>query len=503
MRVACLRVPDLPLVAWLRAEPELAGAALAISAGSGPRAEIVAVSPAAARLGVCARQSVAQARTLCADLALRACAPALERSAREALRDAALSFSPRTEAAPPGTGVHAAEAAVFLDASGITALFCSEAGFATALAARAASLGLPALVALAGSRAVALLAARARGEPGEVRVLAPGREAAWLAPLAVDLLDPSDALAETLTRFGIRRLGELARLPAKALATRLGPEAVRLAALARGEADPVPIEATRETTLEEALELEAPLERLEPLAFALRGLLARFVARLELRGLACGELELELGLASGGRDARRVGLAAPTLDPKTLLRLVCLALEAHPPHDAVETLRLATSGVPVRADQLDLFRTAGPAPALLGRTLAELEALCGAGRVGAPVHPDSHRADAFSLESFALTRGSTTATAKRVAEPVQALRALRPPVPAQVRTERGMPQWIQSAVACGLVLGCAGPWRTTGGWWSSEHFAHDHFDVRTSDGTVSRLRHDRIQRAWHVDGVYD
>lgn len=503
MRVACLRVADLPLVAWLRAEPELAGSVLAVAAGAGPRAEIVAVSDAAARAGVRARQTVAQARTICAELRLRTCAPALERSAREALRDAALSFSPRTEAAPPGTGVHAAEAAVFLEASGVASLFRSEAGFATALVARAAALGLPALVAVAGSRAVALLAARVPGEPLEVRVLAPDREAAWLAPLSVDLLAPSDTLADVLTRFGIRRLGELARIPAKALATRLGPEAVQLAALARGEPDPIPIEATRETTLEEELELEAPLERLEPLAFALRGLLARLATRLEVRGLACGVLALELGLSSGGREARRVGLAAPTSDPRTLLRLICLALETHPPQAAVERVRLATSGVPARTDQLDLFRPAGPAPALLGRTLAELEAICGPGRVGAPVLPDSHRVDAFALEPFALTHAPAPAEGTTPSGPVQALRALRPPVPAQVRTERGLPQWLHSAVASGFVLGCAGPWRTTGGWWSSERFAHDHFDVQTSDGTVSRLRHDRIQHAWHVDGVYD
>ena len=503
MRVACLRVPDLPLAARLRAEPELAGAPLVIAAAAGSRAEIVSVATAAAREGVRAGQSVAQARTLCAGLVLRTCAPALERGARDALRDAALSFSARTENAPPGTGAYNAEAACFLDASGTGRLFRSESGFATALAARAGALGLPAFVSVASSRTAALLAARAPGDPGDVRVLAPGQEAAWLAPLAVDLADPPDDLAETLTRFGIRRLGELARLPARALATRLGPEALRLAKLARGESDDLPLEVTLQAGFEEATELEAPLERLEPLAFVLRALLGRLTARLEARGLACGELGLDLGLAEGGCEARRVGLAAPTTDLRTLLRLACLALEAHPPRSAVASVGVTTSGTAVRTDQLDLFRPAGPPPALLGRTLAELESLCGAGRVGAPGLPDDLRADAFSLEPFPLTRSSALAPKPASATPVQALRALRPPVAAQVRLSRGTPHWLHSAVANGAVLGCAGPWRTTGSWWSSERFAHDHYDVRTSDGIVSRLRHDRIQRSWHVDGVYD
>ena len=503
MRVACLRVPDLPLAARLRAEPELAGAPLAVAAGAGPRAEIVSVSAAAAREGVRARQSAAQARTRCAGLVLRACAPALERAARDALRDAALSFSPRAEDAPPAASAYAAEAACFLDASGIGRLFRSEAGFATALAARAGALGLPALVSVAGSRTAALLAARAPGEPGEVRVLAPGREAAWLAPLAIDLADPPDDLAEALTRFGIRSLGDLARLPVRALATRLGPGALRLTRLARGESDAVPIEVTPPTGFEETIELEAPLERLEPLAFVLRGLLGRLTARLEARGLACGDLGLDLGLAEGGREARRVGLAAPTTDLRALLRLACLAIESHPPRAAVTSMGVKTSGTAVRAGQLDLFRPAGPAPALLGRTLAELESLCGAGRVGAPVLLDGFRTDTFALEPFPLTGARARAPEPAPPAPAQALRALRPPVAAQVRIARGAPRWIHSAVASGAVLGCAGPWRTTGGWWSSERFAHDHYDVRTSDGIVSRLRHDRLRRSWHVDGVYD
>ena len=65
MRVACCLVPDLPLAAQLRAEPELAGLPLALVSGPGPRAEIVGVSPQAERLGVRRRGSVANARARC------------------------------------------------------------------------------------------------------------------------------------------------------------------------------------------------------------------------------------------------------------------------------------------------------------------------------------------------------------------------------------------------------------------------------------------------------
>src|SRR5690606_28729649 len=140
---------------------------------------------------------------------------------------------------------------------------------------------------------------------GATRLLAPGEDAAFLEPLPVDLLDPDDTLAETLTRFGICRVGALLALPAAALATRLGPEAAALVAALRGAAPGAaggaepPIPVPRATRLEEAIDLDAPIDRLEPLSFVLRGLLSRLLGRLGARHLACAELELTLQLAAG------------------------------------------------------------------------------------------------------------------------------------------------------------------------------------------------------------
>ena len=83
-------------------------------------------------------------------------------------------------------------------------------------------------------------------------------------------------------------------------------------------------------------------------------------------------------------------------------------------------------------------------------------------------------------------------------------RALRPPLRAEVHAPHGSPERIRSALANGEVLHCAGPWRTTGAWWSTEErFAFDHFDIATSDGHVFRLRRDLIRSLWEIDAVYD
>jgi len=505
-RFACMLVPALPAAAQLRAHPELAESPLAVVSEPGPRATVLSVSSAAARAGVHPGTTLAHARAVCSALVLRVSHPALERAARDALFDVALSVSPRAEPVAPGSGARAGEAAVHLDASGLGQLFASETALASALIERARAQGLPAVATVATSRALALLAARnlaAQRSIGATCVVAPGEEASFLAPLSVDLLALGDAVAETLTRFGIYRLGALFALSPAVVATRLGAGLATALAVLRGAQREAPIPAPHGLRLEEAVSAESPLDQLEALLFVVGGLLSRLFARLALRHLACADLELEFVLADSSRHALRLRLAAPTTDTRVWLRRLRIALERDPPRAPVDTISVATEGSPARRDQLDLFRPAGPAPATLDNLLAELEVLCGPGRVGAPRIADDHHPGAFAMGAFA-PNSFPSHPPKAPQAPVLVLRALRPPTPAQVRLDAGRPTTLRSAVANGDVLHCAGPWRHTGGWWSeADRFAFDCFDVATDDGLVVRLRHDRLRDAWHIDAVYD
>ena len=518
MRIACARVADLPLAAELRAHPELRGRPLAIADGAGARAEVLCVSREATRAGVRSGTSAAHARSLCAGLAVRVASPALEQAARDALLDAAFSCAPRAALAPRSGGAFATEAAVFADAAGTGALFRSEAGFATALAERIQALGLTADVAVASSRGVARIAVRQLGSDtlacqnrderdmgGRVLALRPERERSFLAPLPIDLLDPGDALAEALTRFGVHTVRDLIALPRRGLATRLGAGALELLRIACGEAIETPLPEAPDLHLVEAIDLDAPEGRLEPLLFVIQGLLSRLIERLGVRHLGCGDLDLSLDLADGARDARRIGVAAPCSDLRVLVRLARHALEAHGLAAPVACVKIATRASLLQRDQLDLFRPAGPAPAALGEMLAALQSLCGDARVGAPVAVDTHHPDSSGLAPFALSALPRSAS---VPDPgaagTLALRALRPPLPAQVRRHQQSPAWIRSAIANGRVVRCAGPWRTTGGWWSAEErFAFDQFDVQSEDGVVVRQRFDHVRREWQIDAVYD
>lgn len=498
MRCVCLYVPALPLAAWLRAQPDLYGVALAISEAPGPRARLVAVSPEAVRGGVEVGLTTAQAQARLASLQVQPSSPELLRAAQAALGDVAESFSPRVEEA--GDGV------VYFDASGLSSSFASEDKLVQAAARRAEALGLPAQVGLAGSKAAAYLAAR---DGGGVTVLPSGEEWSFLSPVAVELLAPSRELAATLRRWGIRTIGELAALPTAAAVTRLGPEGARLVALARGD-DSCPLQ-TRPATLsfEEGIELDYGIEMVEPLLFVLRALLERLIARLQVRALVCGDLRLSLRLSTRAREERTVVVAAPSNDGKSLLALLRLHLELQPAAAAVEGVCLRALPERLRPAQLDLFRPSGPAPARLATTLARLTALCGADRVGTPAVVADHRPDSYGVEPFVVGETSGAAIVREAPAcgpdvlSLLALRALRPPREIEVLCQRDRPHLVRGDGLSGRVIQVAGPWRHQGSWWNEAQYARDYYDAQLSDGGVYRIYCDLRSSKWFLEGSYD
>jgi protein ImuB len=486
-RFACLWIPDLPLAAALRAEPELAGKPLAIVDAS-PRASPAIVA------GWLSGLTVAQARAVRPDLLVRPISLEGIASAREALVDVALSVTPRVE--ERGSGI------AYLDLEGTEALFPTKPGLLLALDRRLKEVGLEqASAGIAPTRTAALLAARHRGG---WHVVDDGELARFLEPLPLDLLEPSDTLCDRLARWGVRTLGALGRIPLPSLGARLGEEGVWLARRARGQ-DLVPFEpAPPRLAFEESADPGHAVADLETLAFHLRGALERIARRLELRALAVRELLVECELEDGQTYARTVGLGGATREVATLTSLARLALEKDPPQEPVERLRVIATPGAVETAQLDLFLPPRIAPAELAMTVARLEALCGPGRVGAPVCADSHRPDVAPVERFAERREPGARADAPLPRPTMALRAVRPPRALRVWTRDGAPERVQRGQGrvC-RILRSAGPWRVFGEWWGETRFARDYFDVETEDGAVCRLYHDLEHESWLLDGVYD
>jgi protein ImuB len=456
---------------------------------------------------------------------LRLRSPGLEAAAHAALLECAQTFSPRVEEMAADTAL--------LDLAGLEPLFGPPQKMAHELARRARALGLEACVAVASNPDAAVHAAR--GFPG-VTFIPAGCEAERLGPLPLEAIFPdphaeaAQQLLETFDRWGVRTFRALAALPSVALAERLGPEGLRLQTLARGAASRPLLPVEEPLDFEESVELEHPVALLEPLAFLLNRMLERLCARLAARALALQELRLGLQLEGGAapltlaragcpRDSRRdAGATAyertlrfplPTTDSKTLLKLLQLDLEAHPPGAPVVKITLAAEPARPRPPQSGLFAPLSPPPEKLELTLARLAGVVGEEHVGSAELRDTHRPDDFRMGKF----GHEIHNAKFKMQNAKklALRRFRPPRRAQVEVRAGRPAEVRFGTVRGRVVELAGPWRTSGEWWTGEGWARDEWDVALAPQLVRdaanvilwRIYRNLETGEWFVEGNYD
>ena len=161
---------------------------------------------------------------------------------------------------------------------------------------------------------------------------------------------------EILTKWGIRTLGALAALPGAEVFERLGDRGVQWQAFARGEDARPMVPWVDEVPFEAALELEWPIEGLEPLSFVLARLLEPLSERLERADRGAAVLLTSLRLTTKAVFTRTLQLPAPMRDPKTLRTLILLDLETHPPDAPIDTVRVFIEPTPGRVAAMDAAR---------------------------------------------------------------------------------------------------------------------------------------------------
>jgi protein ImuB len=326
--------------------------------------------------------------------------------------------------------------------------------------------------------------------------------------LAIAELELPRRLTETLDKWGVHTVGDLARLPADRIAARLGSAGEAAHRTARGE-DPEPLVPHHpQPVLREGLELEWPVFTVEPLLAALRQSLERIHHRLEYQDMACTLLELELAIEPDGADRRLIRLPAPARDVEALLALIRLEIEARPPRGPVAAFLCIVHPDRPRTAQLTLFGPPEIRPERLAVTLARLAARLGPDRVGSPRMVDSHLPENAGNESFDPPPAPTSRRTPRAGRGLLAVRVLRPPVPLEVIFEGVQPVSVASENGAkphiqGLVRVAAGPWGLEEGWWKDEPVGREYWDVELSGGGLYRIYRDTNSENWFADGLYD
>ena len=453
---------------------------------------------------------------------------AAEGTDRGVLESVAREFSPRIEVCGPRE--------ITLDLSGLERLFGEARALAYELRRTAADRGLQVRVAIAGTRTAARLFVHHRAG---ITVVEHGSEAERLASLPLALLDAlanqipnpkfqiptpkSETPTATLRRWGLRTLGEFAALPSDDVAARLGQAGVEWQRVACGEDQQPLVPALPEERFEQTLDLEWPIEGLEPLSFVLGRLMEPLSAHLERRDRGAAVLHVSLQLITRTIHQRSLQLPAPMRDPRTLRTLALLDLESHPPDAAIDRVTVAVDPTPGRVVQFSLLTRPLPSPEQLSTLHARVDALMGEGRCGSPQLVDSWRPGACAMKAFNPDQGAGSGERgsgmDRSRIPTTALRRFRMPIPARVRVEEGRPVrvWIdRRGFSGGRVAASAGPWRTSGAWWEEAQVAptppggagawdRDEWDMALADGVTYRLFRKRSSNssAWFVEGIVD
>ena len=132
------------------------------------------------------------------------------------------------------------------------------------------------------------------------RMFFPGKKPASCRRCLSDVLPLDAKEEETLRRWGIHTVGELARLPENSLVARFGARGGQLVKLARGQEESVlcPYEPPRALEEKNGLRL-AGGPSLHHFSFPLSELLNRLCRKLEAHRLAAEEIRLSLKLADG------------------------------------------------------------------------------------------------------------------------------------------------------------------------------------------------------------
>jgi protein ImuB len=406
------------------------------------------------------------------------------------LQDCAESFSPEAELTTPQT--------IVFDVSRLHRLYGNASEIAEAIARHARSLGLSANVAIAPNAETAIIVAR--NFPGATVI--PDQAAAQLAGLDIENLPLSPEMCETLESWGIRNFEDIARLPENGIAERLGPAGVYLQRLARGAVDrPLKI-GKPDILFEERMELEHPLSLLEPLLFILARMLNDQCEKLQAHGMAANELRLTLELEDRTEHRSELRLPLPMRQSKALLKLLQLDLEAHPPHAPAVAIRLVLQPVLPRTVQNGLFLPVTPAPDKLELTLARIRALVGSENAGVAELINTHHPAPFRLVAKQPAADPRKPVTRGGRATQLAFRYFHPPLPAKVEMQEDRPLRLAAAGVRGNIITYAGPWRTSGAWWTEDAWDREEWDVSLNDGGIYRVYREPNQ-AWFLEGVYD
>lgn len=317
-RIVSVWFPLWPIERLRRTTPAAApdDTALALVESGSHGMRITAVNTKAAADGVRVGQAFADARAALPVLASRPAEPHCDRVALLKLARWCGRYGPnRNVDGPDG---------IWIDITGVAHLYGGEERLLEDLSSRLTAFGLTARVGLADTLGAAHALARFAAPPA---LALPGETEASLAPLPVEALRLTPETVLLLKRLGLRRIGQLYRLPRAALQRRFRSSETAEAVLARlDQALGSKSEPCRPLAEPPALFVQRswpdPLISAEALEAETVQLATELCGLLDARGLGARRICLSLYRADGTVADVSAGMSVPCREPEHLMALL-------------------------------------------------------------------------------------------------------------------------------------------------------------------------------------
>jgi DNA polymerase-4 len=211
--------------------------------------------------------------------------------------------------------------------------------------------------------------------PNAIKVVLPGEESTFLAPLSTrELWGVGPKTAESLAKLGIHTIGDIARWPEADLAKRFGKPGQDLARRSHG-VDDRPVETERETkSISRETTFTRDVRDRETLRRTLHKLAEGVALQTRQEGLSGDTIKLKLRWANFKTVTRQATLNGPTnQDIEIYSAVLQLFDKAWPSGTPVRLIGVGVSGFESQERQLNLFTDIpDPEPELLQNTLDAL-----------------------------------------------------------------------------------------------------------------------------------
>lgn len=437
---------------------------------------VLEVSSAAAERGVTPAMPIQEARALCPRATFFLHKPALADQALAELLEVLDTVSPQMEFCAPGE--------YLLNICSWKNKEAAEAEAKQIVERVKTALDLDAWVGIASQRMVARIAAAS----GKLQIVAPGKEAVFLAPRPVGLLPVDNECLRRLDLLGIHTLGELAELPVNDLVNQFGEEGQRLAEWVRGEGSSTLQAEERPEPISESCEPELPIGDAPQLLGEIQQLLTPLFERLRAERKFCTEIKLILGLANGQRAVANIALAAPHDHSERILPLLRHRLEAVSLPGPVVKIHITLEGlVAAYARQMELLPLSSAERRKQGiyRVAQRLEARQAGTSLMQVVWDDPEsRIPEYRAHLQDLVRSTVQ-------------RPLCLPRPAKVVVnDRGLPAVVQVQSGWQQVDWIMESWQLDEDWWTALPMMRSYFRVMLKNGILMRLFKDRRNGSW-------